>query len=293
MKSRVFLVLLLFFALGLQSIAGIRVMSYNVRQGKADDGENSWKNRRAATPAMLNDERPDVFGVQEAYDFQLKYIHSRCPRYKWVGVGRDDAKSGGEHMSVFYNTRTIKLIKWGTYYLSETPDVVSKGWDAKYPRTATWALLEEKATGMRFFFVNTHLDHKGVVARKESLALLHRKISEMNPDNLPMVLMGDFNVLPDNPGLEDINKLMKSARFNAQKADSFGSFNGFGKNGKSDAAPVLGQVDVDYLLPIDYIYYSGFEVCTEFRVVTKSYAGKPFISDHYPVTAYLDKPQTK
>lgn len=267
--------------------AGIKVMSYNVRYGTAKDGKNSWDNRKEATPAMLEEVRPDIFGVQEALDFQIQYITESCPRYKAVGVGREDGVSKGEHMSIFYNTETISLEKWGTYWLSETPDVPSKGWDAACMRTATWALLREKHTGRQFFYVNTHLDHRGVVARKEGLALLHRRISEMNPDNLPMILTGDFNILPDNPGLEDIDKLMKSARNSCLEGDTFGSYNGWGQNGKFKDAPSLEKKNVDYLLPIDYIYYSGFDECTEFRVITKPYAGKPFISDHYPVCAYL------
>lgn len=267
--------------------AGIKVMSYNVRYGAADDGRNSWDKRKEATPAMLEDVRPDIFGVQEALDFQIEYITSSCPRYKSVGVGREDGVSKGEHMSIFYNTETIELLKWGTYWLSETPDVPSKGWDAACMRTATWSLLREKATGRQFFYVNTHLDHRGTEARRQGLALLYRRISEMNPRNLPMILTGDFNILPDNPGLEDIDRLMKSARSSCLEGDSFGSFNGWGKNGKFKDAPTLEGKDLDYLLPIDYIYYSGFDECTEFRVITKSYAGKPFISDHYPVCAYL------
>ena len=270
--------------------AGIRVMSYNIRLGVADDGENSWENRREATPAMLRDIRPDVFGVQEAFDFQIAYILENCPEYKAVGVGRDDGVELGEHMSVFYNCERFNLVDWGTYWLSETPDVPSFGWDAACRRTATWTLLEEKDSGERFYFVNTHLDHIGVVARREGLALIHRKISEMNSDGLPMVLTGDFNVLPDNPGLGGINSLMKAARFNNQGGDRCGSFNGFGKLGNSDAAPVLGEKeDLNVLQPFDYIYYSGFEVCSQFRVARKEYCGKRYISDHYPVWADIHK----
>lgn len=288
MKRRFFVAAAALLLFTFSASAGIRVMSYNVRLGVAKtDGENSWENRKEATPAMLADVKPDVFGVQEAYDFQLDYILATSPSYKAVGVGREDGVSKGEHMSVFYNTETVELIDWGTYWLSETPEVPSKGWDAHCYRTATWTLLKEKATGRKFFFVNTHLDHRGFVARKEGLALIHRRIMEMNPDGLPMVLTGDFNVMPDDEGLTDLNKLMKSARFSAVDADPRGSYNGWGQNGKSKGAPLLKQPDVDFLLPIDYIYYSGFDVCTEFRVITKEYAGKPYISDHFPIMAYL------
>lgn len=247
------------------------VMSYNIRLGVADDGENSWENRKAATPAMLRANKPDIFGVQEAYDFQISYIEEQCPEYKAIGVGREDGISGGEHMSIFYNTSKIELVEWGTYWLSETPDVPSKGWDAKCFRTATWALMKEKQSGKPFYYVNTHLDHKGVVAREKGLALIAEKIAAMNPEGWPMVLTGDFNVYPDNPGLAGVNALMKDARTTAEKTVDTPSFNGWGTSGKI----------------IDYIYYAGFSKCPAFSVVNYSYEGIPFISDHYPIKATL------
>lgn len=275
--------------LAISASAGIRVMSYNVRLGVAKDGDNAWENRRPATPAMLRDIRPAVFGVQEAYDFQVQYILEQCPEYKAVGVGRDDGVSKGEHMSVFYDSTRIELLEWGTYWLSETPDEPSYGWDAACRRTATWTLLKEIATGQKFYFVNTHLDHKGVTARKEGLALIYNKIQQMNPNGLPMVLTGDFNVLPDDDGLKDLNQLMKSARFNSIDADTIGSFNGFSKNAYSSDAPDLKgkKFDPKVPTPIDYIYYSGFDTSLRFKVVTTQYEGKKYISDHYPVYADL------
>ena len=266
----------------------IRVMSYNVRLGVAKDGENAWENRKVATPAMLDDICPTVFGVQEAYDFQVDYILEQCPRYNAVGVGRDDGINAGEHMSVFYDTNRIELLDWGTWWLSETPDVPSYGWDAACRRTATWTLLKDRKSGKKFFFVNTHLDHVGKLARKNGLALIYDKIREMNPDGLPMVLTGDFNVMPDDECLTDISSLMNSARFVTAHADTIGSFNGFGKNGYSDAAPSMDEKTIhNTLWPLDYIYYSGFDKCLCFRVVAEKYEDCPFISDHYPVYADL------
>lgn len=285
-KTTLFILALL---LSISAGASVRVMSYNVRLGVAKDGDNSWEIRKDATPAMLRDIHPAVFGVQEAYDFQIAYIVEQCPEYKAVGVGRNDGKSGGEHMSVFYDTTRIELLEWGTYWLSETPDVPSVGWDAKYNRTATWTLLKDIASGQKFYFVNTHLDHRGVVARKEGLALIYNRIQSMNPDGLPMVLVGDFNVLTDDECLKDISTLMKSARFNSVDADSFGSFNGFGKYGNSTSAPTITKknVKLDQLQPLDYIYYSGFEQSLCFKVVTREYAGRKFISDHFPIYSDL------
>lgn len=253
----------------------LRVMSYNIRNSHAKDGENAWEKRREATPAMILDIHPDVFGIQEAYQDQVDYILEKCPDYKMVGVGRDDGVQKGEQMSVYYDSKRFELIEWGTYWLSETPDVPSRGWDAACRRTATWTLLEQKATGRRFYFVNTHLDHVGANARREGLALVYNNILKMNPEGLPMVLVGDFNVFPDDECLKDISTLMLSARFNSAEADSIGSFNGFGEFG------------MDSLEKIDYIYFKGFSSSRRFKVVTKPYAGKPYISDHYPVYSDL------
>lgn len=275
MKKFIIALVLLYASILPGNAQTIRVMSFNVRMGVAKDGTNSWDIRKDATPAMIYDIRPVVFGVQEAYDFQLDYICSQCPAFECVGVGREDGFDEGEHMSVFFNTDSLSLVKWGSYYLSETPDIPSKGWDAACKRTATWCLFEHRSSGRRFYFVNTHLDHKGKEARKNGLKLLYDKIQEMNKENFPMVLTGDFNISPDNEGLKDINSLMKSARFAARDADQRGSFNGW------------GRYDESKLQPLDYIYHSGFVDCLTFKVVTRIYAGRPYISDHYPVCADL------
>ena len=250
----------------------IKVMSYNVRLGVAKDGDNAWDLRKEATPAMLQDQDPLCFGVQEAYDFQIAYINETCPQYASIGVGRDDSVSKGEHMSIFYKKDLVEVEDWGTYWLSETPDEPSKGWDAACYRTATWALLKIKKTGTHFYYVNTHLDHVGVEARKNGLALIVDRIAAMNPEGWPMVLTGDLNVKADDPCLVDLDKKMKSARIYAEKTTDKTSFNGWGRASQA----------------IDYVYYSGFKKCTEFDVVDQSYAGKPYISDHYPVYAVLE-----
>jgi endonuclease/exonuclease/phosphatase family metal-dependent hydrolase len=249
---------------------GLKVMSYNIRMGSANDGTNSWHLRYMATKEMLDDQKPDVFGVQEAFDYQVRFIEEMCG-YETVGVGREDGKKEGEHMSIFWNKKTVSMVKWGTFWLSETPKKPSKGWDAACYRTATWALMKDKKTGNRFFFVNTHLDHKGKEAQKNGLKLIVEKIAEINPDGYPMVLTGDFNITPDNANLVELDSMMQSARKIAQKTDNHPTYNGWGK--KSSL--------------IDYIYVSGFSACPEYQTVTKRYADRKFISDHYPICARL------
>ena len=249
---------------------GLKVMSYNIRLGSADDKTNSWALRYTATEEMLKDQAPDVFGVQEALVYQVAFIEDICG-YESVGVGRENGKKEGEHMSIFWNKKTVKMLKWGTFWLSETPEKPSKGWDAECFRTATWALMKDKKTGKKFYFVNTHLDHKGKEAQKNGLKLIVDRIAQINPDGYPMVLTGDFNMEPDNSNLAELDSKMQSARKIAAKTDSHDTFNGWGR-GKGI---------------IDYIYVSGFGSCPEYQTITKRYADRKFVSDHYPVCAKL------
>ena len=251
--------------------AEITVISYNIRMGAGKDGTNSWEYRYPASAMMIDDQKPDIFGLQEAFDYQKKYMEEYCKGYKAVGVGREDGKHKGEHMAIFYNTKKIALLKWGTYWLSETPDKPSKGWDAACMRTATWTLMKDKKSGKKFYYVNTHLDHVGPVAQQKGLELIVSRIKEMNKEGYPMILTGDFNVEPSNPVLSDLDKMMTSARKAAVKTDTGDTFNGWGK-GKG---------------VIDYVYYSGFSACPLFEVIRKPYMDRTYISDHYPVKAVL------
>ena len=205
----------------------LKVMSYNIRLGVGKDGTNSWQYRAPATIAMLEAQKPDVFGVQEAYGFQIDFIEEYCKDYKNVGVGREDGKKKGEHMSIFWNKKTVSLLKWGTFWLSETPEKPTKGWDADCIRTATWALMKDKKTGKKFYFVNTHLDHRGAEAQKNGLKLIVDRIDSINPEGYPMVLTGDFNIKPNNPALVGLEKRMQCTRKIADKTDSVNTFNGW------------------------------------------------------------------
>ena len=251
---------------------GLKVISYNIRVGSANDGTNSWQYRYPASAMMIDDQKPDIFGLQEALPMQFEYLNDILPDYKGVGVPRDDGKKEGEIMGIFWNKKTVKMIKWGTYWLSETPDKPSLGWDVACKRTATWALMQDKKSGKKFFYVNTHLDHVGWEARKNGLAIIVDNIARMNPKGYPMVLTGDFNMSIERPEFDDLKKQMKNTREVAFKTDHHNTFNNWGK--ESDAI-------------IDYIWFSGFSSCQEYQTITKPYNKRTYISDHYPVMATL------
>lgn len=254
----------------------LKVMSYNIRMDNSGDGENAWPNRKEATIEMIKDLQPDVFGVQEAFSHQVAYVTEQLPVYHNVGVGREDGVLEGEMMSIFWNTEAIDMIEWGTYWLSETPDVPSMGWDAACYRTATWALMKDKRNGKHFYFVNTHLDHVGVEARKNGLQLVVDRIGAMNPEGYPMVLTGDFNMTPDDEALVDLDKQMTSTRTIAEKTDDLSTFNGW------------GDPEIPEHFLIDYIYVKGFKSVPEYATIVKQYAGKPYVSDHYPIISILE-----
>lgn len=258
--------------LALSQSSELKVMSYNIRQGSVNDGTNSWMYRCPATIEMLEDQKPDIMGLQEALRDQVMFIEEFTKDYDYVGVGREDGKKKGEHMAIFWNKKTVKLLKWGTFWLSETPEKPSMGWDAACYRTATWALMKDKRTGKKFYFVNTHLDHVGVEARKNGLKLIVDRIGQINPEGYPMILTGDFNMKPTAPELKELDSIMKCTRKVASKTDSHNTYNEWGKAKKD--------------MIIDYIYISDF-TCLEYSTITKKYAEKTYISDHYPISARL------
>lgn len=260
------------YAAGPKNNPGLKVMSYNIRYADADDGTNSWDFRAGASLEMINDQKPDILGLQEAVERQVSFLQYFLDEYKHVGVGRDDGKRKGEHMAIFYNKKTIALKKWGTFWLSENPSKVGPGWDAKHNRTATWALMKDKKTGRMFYYVNTHLDHKGTVAREEGVKTLLSEIDKINTKGFPLVITGDFNMHPDNPNLLPLRARMKCTREVAALTDNKNTSNGWGKPNQHI---------------IDYIWFEGFGGCTEYETITKPYGGKTFISDHFPIRSIL------
>lgn len=251
----------------------IKVISFNVRTGSVSDGANNWNYRRVAAANLLYKENPVIFGVQEAIQAQVVYLRQQCPSYGDIGVGRDDGRNAGEHMSIFYNKQRVELENWGTFWLSETPDEPSKGWGEEYCRSVTWAFFRDLVNGTRFLYVNTHgpLNNK---ANAQAMTLLASKISEINKEKLPVILTADFNIEAQSANFAPIRQSMKNAREEAPVTDNHDTFNGFGSGNGI----------------IDHIWYSGLTPLT-YRTITDSYNDTPFVSDHYPIAAVFEIPQ--
>lgn len=250
----------------------IKAISYNIRT-IARDGDNNWENRRHATRNMLNRHNPDLFGLQEAMKPHLKYLDKFFPQYSRVGVGRDDGKMAGEVMAIYYNTERLELLDSGTFWLSETPDKVTKGWDAACNRTVTWVKVRDKESRKKFYYFNTHLDHRGRVAQTESIKLIVEKIKEIAGPRATVILGGDFNVAPEDEIFAPLNEFMHTARTTAEVTEEKGTFNGFSNQKRRSV--------------IDHVFYRGRRVkCIEYHVLDGDY-GAPYISDHYPIEVVL------
>ena len=245
----------------------IKLISYNLRNSHGKDGDNVWMKRRHATPEMIRREAPDVFGVQEGLIDQLHYIDTECPQYARVGVGRDDGAEKGEFMAVYYLRDRFELLDSGTFWLSETPDKVSRGWDGACNRTMTWVHLREKATGKEFYYFNTHLDHKGVVARREGVKLVVREVQQIAGRKAAVVVGGDLNSTIDDRIFDPLKKFMTPAREKAPVTDRKGTYNGWGQAPNS--------------MVIDHLFVRNMK-CLSYRTLDGDY-GVPYISDHYPI----------
>lgn len=249
----------------------IKVMSYNIRLSSGTieaDSIYHWEHRKQASLELMHQEQPTVFGLQEACPDQMDYMVENLPEYGYIGVGRDDGKRKGEFMSIFYKKDEVELIDGGTFWLSQTPDQVTKGWDAACFRTCTWTILKKKDTGKKFVYLNTHLDHKGQEARKESIKLIVAKAEELTGGKLPVFITADFNSPTTNEIFKPMQSAMKDARVEAPVTDERGTLNCWGTTPPG--------------VVIDHIFYRGTEA-QKFEVLRDKDYGAPYVSDHYPV----------
>lgn len=180
---------------------GVRVMSFNIRYGAADDGDNSWEHRREFLVETIRSFDPDLLGTQETLAFQRDYLAEQLDGYTAFGAGRDDGGERGEMAAVFYRTERFEWLDGGHFWLSETPDVpASKSWDSALTRITTWVKLRDRqnSDAAPLVFYNTHFDHRGPTARLRSAELLRRRIEGLPLETL-VILTGDFNAGEPSP----------------------------------------------------------------------------------------------
>lgn len=276
MKKILFLFIVLF--LGLSSNAqSFSAMTYNIRLNVAIDGENAWPLRKEFLCSQIQFYEPDIFGVQEATPDQVNDISLFFPHYDKVGVGRD-GEGKGESSNIYFKKNRFINLESNTFWLSETPNEISKGWDAAFNRICTYVLLKDKKSKKSFYVFNTHLDHMGEEARTKSIQLILDKISEINHKNYPVIFMGDFNSEPDSQRILSLKKLMNDSRDITEEKPfgPNGTFNGFNHD---VAVPKL----------IDYIFLSKDSklIVMKYAILSDSKDLK-YPSDHFPVFVKLN-----
>jgi endonuclease/exonuclease/phosphatase family metal-dependent hydrolase len=250
----------------------LKIMTYNIRLDVAVDGENDWSNRKDFFTSQIQFYEPDIFGVQEATPNQVIDISKALIQYNKIGIGREGIGKG-EASAIYYKKERFLVNRETTFWLSETPNEISKGWDAACNRVCTFGLFEDLKNNTKFWVFNTHLDHIGKIARTKGIELIVDKIALVNKDNYPVFFMGDFNSEPEENRILELKRIMNDSReFSLEKPfGPFGTFNNFKYN-----EPVTKR--------IDYIFISknsGF-IIQKYAVLTDS-KNLRFPSDHFPV----------
>ena len=280
-RNLIILMPFMFMALNLNA-QNLTVVSYNIRLDVASDSLNRWDNRKDFLIGQLNFHEPQVFGIQEGLLHQLEEIKKGMPGYSYLGKGREDGLKNGEFSAIFYNTDKLELLEENTFWLSETPELPSKGWDAAIKRVCTYGLFKDKNSSQNFWVFNTHFDHIGEEARKESVFLIMERIRKLNKQDLPVILTGDLNLEPDHPSILLLSSAMQDSHLLAgDKAfGPQGTFNGF-----KFSQPITRR--------IDYIFISktGFKLL-KYAILSDS-KDLRYPSDHFPVLAKLSFTETE
>ncbi|WP_370898633.1 endonuclease/exonuclease/phosphatase family protein [Chryseobacterium gossypii] len=273
MNFRFSAIMMMFFIFGFTQ--DLKVMSFNIRLQVESDKENAWTERKKDVLDLLSYYHPDYFGVQEALPEQMKDIKSGLSHYDYVGVGRDDGKTKGEFSAIFYDTNRLQVIKSGTFWLSETPEKPSRGWDAALNRICTYAIFRDKNSKKDFLAMNLHFDHIGKVARVKSSELILRKIKELNPEHLPLTLSGDFNLTEDTEPVKILSQNLEDTFYHSLKPHygPIGTFTAFNVN----------EIPKDR---IDYIFTKGFRIKSH-RHINDRRPNLLYPSDHFPVLVEL------
>ena len=264
----------------LHAQSALRVMTFNIRLNTSSDSLNAWPFRKDKVASQIIFHKIELLGVQEALHDQMIDLQQRLPQFKYVGGGRDDGKTKGEYSAIFYDTTKLQLLSSNMFWLSETTTVAgSKGWDAAITRIVTWAKFKDKRSKKIFFAFNTHFDHMGKIARRESAKLVLQKVKEI-ASSTPAVITGDFNAEPNDEPIQVIVDKNNPLRLTDSKELSqtphygpTGTFNGFQTKERNDQ-------------PIDYIFLKGNWKVLTHSTISQTWMGR-FASDHFAVMTEL------
>ncbi len=249
------------------------VMSFNIRYDTPDDKHNWWENRKGDVAALVDFYHPDFLGIQEGLHHQVQFLLEGTRGYRYIGVGRDDGALKGEYCAIFYDAAKFQLINDRTFWLSPDPDTISVGWDASMERICTYGHFKERVSGRQLHVFNTHFDHIGEEARKQSAQLLMEKIKEYGLTDASIVVMGDLNCEPASEPIAILLSILDDGLALAGREFSGppGTFNGFDPQ----------------LLPqrrIDYILTKNLKVSRYLHIDARR-KNNLCVSDHLPVLA--------
>jgi endonuclease/exonuclease/phosphatase family metal-dependent hydrolase len=272
MKKKI-VTLVIFTLLSLYSYGQtLKLMTYNIRLDVASDAENDWTHRKSFFTSQMQFYEPDVFGIQEAKPNQVVDIAAVLPKYNFVGIGRDGIGMG-ESSNIFYAKEKFKLLESNTFWLSETPDTISMGWDAACNRVCSYALLKNKQSNKLIWVFNTHLDHIGEQARTKGLELILSRIEKLNHKKYPVILMGDFNSEPNSERIIALKKIWNDSKeISLEKPfGPSGTFNNFKYN-----EPVTKLIDYIFISKTEKITVKKYAVLSDAKDLR-------YPSDHFPV----------
>jgi len=260
--------------------APLNVMTFNIRYDNPADSLNGWEFRKEKVSSQILFHEADIIGVQEALSNQVLDLEKALVGYKYTGIGRDDGKTKGEYSAVFYNSKRLELLNSSTFWLSETPNIPgSKSWDAAITRIVSWAKFRDKITGKIFFHFNTHFDHVGKIARRESAKLILKAVDSL-AGKTTAIVTGDFNAMPADEPIRVIISTGKPLILVDTKEVSVSKH--FGPTGTFNA---FGQKETGNE-PIDYIFFNKNVTVLKHATLSQSWQGR-FSSDHFPVWAKL------
>lgn len=287
-KSKLNVTRLIFLLLPLQLLGQASFMTFNIRYDNPADAPNDWNSRKIAVATFLQDESPDFLGIQEGLHNQVLYIDSQLnSTHRFIGVGRDSGDDRGEYCALFYNFSKYTPVKIvplpTTLWLSQTPHRPSRGWDAALPRIATIGQFRKTSTGKTWLVINTHFDHMGVTARQKSVMMLYKIIKRHQKNFDGIVLMGDFNLSPEEKPIQWLSKRLKDV---ATETDPRGTFNGF----KSRMHALNPGRRIDYIFTLPHIKTSNYTVDYRFRISPPPDSAFGYLSDHYPVSVTVYGP---
>lgn len=277
-RSLTFLVLVFsFWQLPAQEL---NVMSFNIRLNIASDSLNAWPFRKDKVASQILFHQIHLLGVQEALHNQMMDLQAQLKAYRYVGVGRADGKEQGEYSAIFFDTTRLELLQTETFWLAEQTQVPGmKGWDAAIERIVTWAKFRDRKSKKVFYHFNTHFDHMGKEARKQSAKLILAKVKEI-AGNHPVIVTGDFNAQPNDEPIKILTDSTNRDRLIDAKSVSqqphygpTGTFTGFKNKEIHDH-------------PIDYIFIRNGVKVRQHATLSQTWQGR-FSSDHFPVFAKL------